>query len=490
MVSKDTANAMLAGGGEGDFLVRKSDAPGVESYFISVVYKGKPVHKVLIRARNTDAWNPHDKDGVTGDNWMLNSVDTGEKTLSGVIDKHRKRQPKWKLPLAKGVVCQKTHLQAAINKGRIELVSALIEAGAATNTSDVTTAVKISNDSLVKARNHERLQAILDAEADAGARTELLTRAAEEAASSAAGDSREGVANYGQDGSVYQGDIVGGKRHGHGTVVFADGGRYTGTFVHGQRTGQATDRCTCKACIKSVCTLFQSGASNNLTMNASSSRMNGRYKNGDIFTGSYLNGSRVHGKFEDHSGDDSGNVYEGFFKKGLYHGQGTFNYYWGDIYEGWWAKGKRHGKGKITWNNDHFSGDSGVVEWTNGASADADKAFEKCNGALARLVIDGAKRTGALLGSSLHLAAEGGNTNLVESLLEARADSNALNADGNGALHLAVYGGFHNCAEVLIKAKANVTTAAKDLETPLHFVGAAPFLWVFSSFLSVRFLGC
>ena len=44
----------------------------------------------------------------------------------------------------------------------------------------------------------------------------------------------------------------------------------------------------------------------------------------------------------------SGDIYDGEWKAGKYHGQGTIKYSEGTKYVGKWKKGKRHGKGIFT----------------------------------------------------------------------------------------------------------------------------------------------
>ena len=54
-------------------------------------------------------------------------------------------------------------------------------------------------------------------------------------------------------------------------------------------------------------------------------------------------------------------LYNGEYKDGLYHGQGTYTHSNGDIYEGDWKEGKRHGHGTYI----ESEGDKYVGEWKN-----------------------------------------------------------------------------------------------------------------------------
>jgi ankyrin repeat protein len=60
-----------------------------------------------------------------------------------------------------------------------------------------------------------------------------------------------------------------------------------------------------------------------------------------------------------------------------------------------------------------------------------------------------------------HLAAEGGNKNVVQALLDAGADVSRENGDGDSALHLAADWGSIDVVEVLVNAKADVSNKNK-----------------------------
>ena len=87
----------------------------------------------------------------------------------------------------------------------------------------------------------------------------------------------------------YQGEFEDDERHGHGTCVFADGGKYTGAW----RTGTIEGK--------------------------------GRYEhaNGDVFEGEFSNRRRVRGRLQL---ADGGDEYDGEFDGELPHGEGKRTY--------------------------------------------------------------------------------------------------------------------------------------------------------------------
>ena len=99
----------------------------------------------------------------------------------------------------------------------------------------------------------------------------------------------------------YQGEFEDDERHGHGTCVFADGGKYTGAW----RTGTIEGK--------------------------------GRYEhaNGDVFEGEFSNRRRVRGRLQL---ADGGDEYDGEFDGELPHGEGKRTYAaTGAVYAGQWA---------------------------------------------------------------------------------------------------------------------------------------------------------
>ena len=108
----------------------------------------------------------------------------------------------------------------------------------------------------------------------------------------------------------YQGEFEDDERHGHGTCVFADGGKYTGAW----RTGTIEGK--------------------------------GRYEhaNGDVFEGEFSNRRRVRGRLQL---ADGGDEYDGEFDGELPHGEGKRTYAaTGAVYAGQWAGGEPTGTGE------------------------------------------------------------------------------------------------------------------------------------------------
>ncbi len=72
-----------------------------------------------------------------------------------------------------------------------------------------------------------------------------------------------------------------------------------------------------------------------------------KYRNGDYFNGTFYNGSKMDGNGRVTS---SGYIYEGGFKDGLYHGQGTLESTDGEwLYNGNFASGLKSGSGRESW---------------------------------------------------------------------------------------------------------------------------------------------
>ena len=70
--------------------------------------------------------------------------------------------------------------------------------------------------------------------------------------------------------------------------------------------------------------------------------------------------------------------------------------------------------------------------------------------------------------TALHLAAENGYTEAVETLIKKRANVNALNNEYRTPLHLAATGGFLGVVEILLAHNAIIHNRDEDGKTPLH----------------------
>jgi hypothetical protein len=113
---------------------------------------------------------------------------------------------------------------------------------------------------------------------------------------------------------------------GKGTVEYDNGDIYTGEFVDGRRNGHGTLK----------------------------------YSNGDIYEGEWKDGntSICIGKFTGFNGA----TFEGQWRDGKMDGHGKMVYANGDKFTGNWKQGMRHGKGVLTYSN----GDSFEGEWKDG----------------------------------------------------------------------------------------------------------------------------
>ncbi len=123
-----------------------------------------------------------------------------------------------------------------------------------------------------------------------------------------------------QDGSLYDGEIFDGKRHGKGKCKYANGDIYEGDFVDDRITGKGK-----------------------------------LYNAVGIYEGDFLNGV-FNGKGEYYF--HNGNYYEGDFVDGKITGKGYYIWANNDYYEGDFVDGKRTGKGRYEWaNEDVYEGD-------------------------------------------------------------------------------------------------------------------------------------
>ncbi|CAF0723626.1 unnamed protein product [Adineta steineri] len=182
----------------------------------------------------------------------------------------------------------------------------------------------------------------------------------------------------------HEGEMKGEKKHGKGQMDYANGGKYIGMWVEGNRIGQGVY-------------IFNNG-----------DRYEGQFKdnlvhgkgqmdfaNGDKYTGDYIddkrtgqgvyiyaNGNRYEGEFKDNKRHGKGKMYfasgakyTGDYIEGNRTGQGVYNFPSGDRYEGQWKDNDMHGKGKMDFaSGDKYTGDyiddkrtgQGVYMFANG----------------------------------------------------------------------------------------------------------------------------
>jgi len=115
------------------------------------------------------------------------------------------------------------------------------------------------------------------------------------------------------DKSIYEGDLVEGKKEGKGIIKFNDGTIYEGDFINDKYEGNGK-----------------------LT-----------FKNGCVYEGNFNNNS-FNGKGKYIYTD--GKVYDGDFQMGLKHGYGKLIWNEDKYFEGYWVNNKQHGEGKF-YNN-------------------------------------------------------------------------------------------------------------------------------------------
>ncbi|XP_023555253.1 MORN repeat-containing protein 1 [Octodon degus] len=139
-----------------------------------------------------------------------------------------------------------------------------------------------------------------------------------------------GVFVYPNSFFQYEGEWKGGKKHGHGKLVFKDGSYYEGEFVDGEITGQG-----CRHWAWS----------------------------GNTYSGQFVLGEpQGHGVMT----YGAGGRYEGELCRGLREGQGVLVDPDGQVYRGSFHDNKRHGWGQMLFENgDKYEGDW-IQDWRQG----------------------------------------------------------------------------------------------------------------------------
>ena len=155
------------------------------------------------------------------------------------------------------------------------------------------------------------------------------------------------------NGCVYTGQVVNGRRHGRGTLTWPSGSVYEGDWRDNKRTGK------------------------------------GKYtwSNGDIYEGDFVDGKitgkgkKIWASGDVYEGDwradkragkgkytwSNGDIYEGDFVDGNFIGKGKKIWVNGSVYEGDWRDDKPTGKGKLTWGKDtKWAGDVYEGDWRDG----------------------------------------------------------------------------------------------------------------------------
>lgn len=203
-------------------------------------------------------------------------------------------------------------------------------------------------------------------------------------------------------GDVYEGEILNGKRHGHGTYTWSDGSFYDGEWKDGKKDGNGKQSHPDGSC-------YDGGWKDDkmdgfgVLVYSNQSRYEGHWSegnenghgmltfaNGNSYDGDWVNGEmNGNGIYTYANGEkykvtckedeiiskepfetpktsstvirsnqkakteykqiryDSGDVYEGETQNGKRHGKGKYTWADGDTYEGDWKDGKRCGRGKV-----------------------------------------------------------------------------------------------------------------------------------------------
>ncbi|XP_031235593.1 MORN repeat-containing protein 1 isoform X4 [Mastomys coucha] len=156
----------------------------------------------------------------------------------------------------------------------------------------------------------------------------------------------------------YEGEWKGGKKHGHGKLLFKDGSYYEGEFVDGEITGEGYQHWAWSGNTYSGQFVLGEPQGHGIM----------KYKAGGHYEGELSQGLREGQGFLE---DQDGQVYQGSFHDNKRHGHGQMIFKNGDKYEGDWVRDQRHGHGvlccadgstyKGQWHNDVFSGLGSLV---------------------------------------------------------------------------------------------------------------------------------
>ncbi|XP_041501345.1 MORN repeat-containing protein 1-like [Microtus oregoni] len=151
----------------------------------------------------------------------------------------------------------------------------------------------------------------------------------------------------------YEGEWKGGKKHGHGKLLFKDGSYYEGEFVDGEITGEGYQHWAWSGNTYSGQFVLGEPQGHGIM----------KYKAGGHYEGELLHGLREGQGFLE---DQDGQVYQGSFHDNKRHGRGQMIFKNGDKYEGDWVRDQRQGHGVLCcadgsiyegqWHSDVFSG--------------------------------------------------------------------------------------------------------------------------------------
>ena len=160
-------------------------------------------------------------------------------------------------------------------------------------------------------------------------------------------DCRTMVKKSDSNGNQYDGDMKDGKKHGQGTLTYADGGSYTGQWANDKKNGKGKN-------------IWSNG--NEYDGDWKDNRRHGQgkltYSDGGYYLGEW-NHDKKSGRGVNKWAN--GDEYNGFWKDNKRHGQGTMTYTNGGQYKGEWVNDKREGEGFNKWSN----GDTYEGDWKN-----------------------------------------------------------------------------------------------------------------------------
>ncbi|XP_069893251.1 MORN repeat-containing protein 1 isoform X2 [Dipodomys merriami] len=162
-----------------------------------------------------------------------------------------------------------------------------------------------------------------------------------------------GVYEYPNSFFRYEGEWKGGKKHGHGKLLFKDGGYYEGEFVDGEITGEGYQHWAWSG----------NSYSGHFVLGEPQGRGIMKYKAGGHYEGELSRGLR---EGQGVLVDVDGQTYQGAFHDNRRHGHGQMCFKNGDRYEGNWVRDQRQGHGVLCradgstyegqWHSDVFSG--------------------------------------------------------------------------------------------------------------------------------------
>ncbi|CAG9321225.1 AVL9 [Blepharisma stoltei] len=170
-----------------------------------------------------------------------------------------------------------------------------------------------------------------------------------------------------ENGDVYTGSVLSGKKEDHGILEESNGNRYEGHWISDQRSGMGTYTTQDNQYVYDGEWLDDEKSGNGREIDHGVQYSGGFSKNlyngygvyidpeGNMYDGDWLGGKKSGvGHFKNSIGDS----YSGEFCEGEFHGQGQITFANGDVYVGMWKLGKQHGIGElITKGQESFRGE-------------------------------------------------------------------------------------------------------------------------------------